>query len=72
MNIGWVELLNSIPVVLILWSSISKPPIEADTVFNRPSDYKDELGVAAADGVDMLSADMLPCTVNVLPANCNN
>ena len=66
------ELLNSIPDVLILWSSISKPPIDADTVVKRPSADNDELGVAAADGVDILSALIAPWTVNVSSENCRN
>ena len=48
----------------------SKPAIDAETKLANPSADIEALGVGAADGVLMLSAVMLPCTVNVLPSNC--
>ena len=39
---------------------ISNPPIDADTVVNKPSAVIEELGVGAADGTAILSAVIAP------------
>ena len=68
----WPTAFNRNDSLADLISSVltTNPAIEADLNVANPSAVIDALGVVAADGVDILSAVILPCTVKVPLSNC--